>query len=85
MGFVEFLDLQQSVVQVRQGNGMALPDFEVRLFLFAVRVWKLKILAGLQLLVSQTKVVVAVCADTVGAVAALAGDFTPSLALKSDR
>ncbi|KAL8277733.1 hypothetical protein RQP46_009855 [Phenoliferia psychrophenolica] len=63
MGFVEIADVRQSKVQVRQGNGLVLPDFE--------------------LLVSETKVVVAICADTAGALAALASDFSAALAAKS--
>ncbi|KAK4698881.1 autophagy-related protein 2, partial [Phenoliferia sp. Uapishka_3] len=63
MGFVDIVDVQRSTVQVRQGNGLVLPDFEV--------------------LISDTKVVVAICADTVAAVAALAGDFTAALAAQS--
>ncbi|KAM0747389.1 hypothetical protein T439DRAFT_100263 [Meredithblackwellia eburnea MCA 4105] len=59
MGFVEIVDLQQSIVQLRQGNGLVLPDIEV--------------------LVSDTKVIVSICADTIGALASLAGDITASM------
>lgn len=62
-GFVEIVHLERSTVQIKQGNGLVLPDFE--------------------LLVSNSKVQISLCADTASSLALLASDLLSAPAFQA--
>lgn len=78
------MDLERTSLQIRQGNGLVLPDLEVR-SCRPLLTTDLGLTRGNpQLAMSNTKLTLAVCADTIGAVGALVADLTAGMAAKSD-
>jgi len=83
MGFAQILDIQSASITARQGNGLILPDFEVRPCSLDLRSPLILTLSPLQLLIDGAKIELALCADTMSSLQAFVADLSSAPAFQS--